>query len=188
MDRRRVLAVDFLNKLFEYRYMQDKINALVSHLNLQPHPEGGYYKEVYRSAGSVPASVLGEPFNGDRSYCTSIYFMLTSDTFSALHRINQDEMWHFYQGSSLSLHIISPEGNYQNIQVGHDFNKGEVPQVLVPADHWFGATVNEANSFSLVGCTVSPGFDFADFELGDYKGLCKHFPQHEVLIKKLTRT
>ncbi len=165
----------------------DKVNALIKNLELIPHPEGGYFKETYRSEGFIPHNVIKDKFNGDRSYCTGIYFLLTSDTFSALHRIKQDEMWHFYDGGSLTVHIITPEGKYDKIILGNNFENGEVPQAVVPAGSWFGATVTNENDYAFVGCTVSPGFDFEDFELAKEKHLSNIFPKHKTLIKSLTR-
>lgn len=165
----------------------DKIKSLIKNLELIPHPEGGYYKETYRSEGSIPKDALKNKFNGERSYCTGIYFMLTSDTFSALHRIKQDEMWHFYDGGPLTVHVITPKGKYYTISLGRDFENGEVPQAVVPAGSWFGASVTNPNDYSFVGCTVSPGFDFQDFELAKERELIKRFPEHTTLIKSLTR-
>lgn len=160
---------------------------IINTLNLQPHPEGGFYKEVYRSKELIPASALADTYQGERNVCTSIYFMLTAESFSAFHRINQDEIWHFYQGAPIELHIISPQGKHTQILVGHAFEKGEVPQVVVPAHHWFAAKVSLTNKFSLVGCTVAPGFDFKDFELAERIKLTELFPEHTALIEAFTR-
>lgn len=158
---------------------------LINELSLKPHPEGGFFKEIYRSQEVIPQSALSEKYNGDRNCCTAIYFMLTADTFSAFHRINQDEIWHFYQGSVIDLHLISPEGEHDLIRVGSNILNGEVPQYVVPAGYWFAAKVNEG--FALVGCTVSPGFDFDDFELAKREELADRFPQHKDLITAFTR-
>lgn len=112
-----------------------EIQTIIKQLNLQPHPEGGYFKETYRSQGSISKENLTLEFSGDRNYSTAIYFMLTSDTFSAFHKINQDEFWHFYKGSPIKLHMISPEGMYTNVWIGNNFEKGEVPQFVVPAQY-----------------------------------------------------
>lgn len=165
----------------------DHQEKLIKHLGLQPHPEGGFYREVYRSVERIPATALAEKYGGERNVCTSIYFMLTSDTFSAFHRINQDEIWHFYQGAPIDLHLISPEGKHSLIKVGHNFEAGEIPQAIVPAHYWFAAEITGKSSFSLVGCTVSPGFDFKDFELANRASLTQTFPQHQTLIEKFTR-
>jgi predicted cupin superfamily sugar epimerase len=159
---------------------------IIKHFNLTAHPEGGYFKEVYRSKGEIVSENLGKEFDGNRNYCTSIYFLLTSEKFSAFHKINQDEIWHFYIGTPLKLHLISPEGNYSFVLIGSDFKKGEIPQFTVPAHYYFAAEVLEKNSFSFVGCTVSPGFDFRDFVLPSCKDLTKKFPENSKIIEQLT--
>ncbi|NQY05631.1 MAG: cupin domain-containing protein, partial [Flavobacteriaceae bacterium] len=120
-------------------------------------------------------------------YCTAIYFLLTSENFSAFHRIKQDEIWHFYEGSPLYVHVIDPSGKYTRHEVGLDFANGQTPQLVVPASHWFASSVKDMDSYSLVGCTVAPGFDFDDFELADRQELINKFPNHQDIIKKLTR-
>lgn len=164
-----------------------KIETIVERLKMDPHPEGGFYKETYRSNQVIPEDVLGPSFQGNRNYCTAIYFLLTSDNFSAFHRIQQDEIWHFYEGSSLYVHVIHPNGIYQRHVVGINFDQGELPQLVVPAGAWFASSVKEPNQYSLVGCTVAPGFDFKDFELAERSTLVKQFPEHEKVIKQLTR-
>lgn len=157
---------------------------LITKLNLLPHPEGGFYRETYRSNDGVE---LKEPFNGVRSFSTCIYFLLSSDSFSAFHRIHQDEIWHFYDGSSVNLHIIFPDGKYVFQKIGTDILNEQMPQFVVPAGCWFAANIEIERDFSLVGCTVSPGFDFKDFELGERKDLLANFPQYEDLIFRFTR-
>ncbi len=163
-----------------------KATEIINHFNLATHPEGGYFKEVYRSKGKILSEKLGDEFDGNRNYCTSIYFLLISDKFSAFHKINQDEIWHFYKGTALKLHMISPEGNYSFIRIGANFSNGEIPQFTVPAHYYFAAEVLEKDSFSFVGCTVSPGFDFRDFVLPSCKKLSKEFPNLAKIIEKLT--
>ena len=163
-----------------------KAQEIIDHFNLIAHPEGGYYKEVARSKGLILEKNLAEYFQGNRNYYTSIYFLLTSDKFSAFHKINQDEIWHFYQGSSLKLHLISPDGKYSFVIIGNDFKNNEVFQFTVPAHYYFSAEVIQKNSFSFVGCTVAPGFDFRDFVLPSYKELSNEFPNHAEIIKELT--
>ena len=164
----------------------DRIKYLVEKFELIPHPEGGYFKEVYRSKDIIPQSGL-KGFTGDRNFCTSIYFLLTSENFSAFHRIKQDEIWHFYEGSSLSVHVIYPDGSYIKHKVGLNYDNGEEPQLVVPAGCWFASEVEEKDSICLVGCTVAPGFDFEDFELASKDELIKEYPQHNEIITKLTR-
>ncbi len=167
--------------------MQNEIVQIIRHLDLKEHPEGGYYKETYRSAGVISQSNLGVNFDGERNYCTAIYFLLTTNNFSAFHKIKQDETWHFYKGSSLFVHVIDKEGVYTKHEIGNDFTKGAVPQFTVPAGQWFASSVEAPNSYALVGCTVSPGFDFRDFEIANRQRLAKVYPQHQNIIKQLTR-
>lgn len=167
--------------------IENKIQKIIEKLKLLPHPEGGYYKETYRSSGLIQSENLGHAFTEARNYATSIYFMLTSDTFSAFHKINQDEIWHFYDGSPILLHVISDSGNHTQQIIGKDLFNGQNPQIVVPANHWFAATVINKNDYSLVGCGVSPGFDFKDFTLPTREQLLQKFPQHEEIITALTR-
>ncbi len=156
-------------------------------LNLERHPEGGYFRESYRAAETIATEGLPARFGGPRSCSTAIYFLLEGNDFSALHRIRSDELWHFYAGSALSVHVIYPQGHYRTLQLGGNWQKGQSFQATVPAGCWFGATVDEPGSFALVGCTVAPGFDFADFEMGERGALLERYPQHRGIIEKLTR-
>ncbi len=168
--------------------MDKRISEIVGKLQMNPHPEGGFYKETYRSKESIPQKVLGNKFAGERNYCTAIYFLLTSDNFSAFHRIKQDEIWHYYEGSSLYVHVIDLNGEYKRYAVGMDLNHGELPQLIVPAGCWFASSVKNDSSYSLVGCTVSPGFDFDDFELAQRKELIQEYPKYKDVITQLTRS
>jgi uncharacterized protein len=156
-------------------------------LELKRHPEGGWYRETYRSEETISKSALPSRFGGERAFSTAIYFLLEGEDFSALHRIKQDEIFHFYDGSALTVHVIDPQGNYSATKVGRHLEAGERPQAVVKAGCVFGATVSEPHSFSLVGCTVAPGFDFADFVMPGRDELCCQFPQHRALIERLTR-
>lgn len=151
-----------------------------------PHPEGGWYKETYRSATSIPKESL-DGFDGDRSCATGIYFLLTKENFSAFHRIKSDEMWHFYDGDGLHIHEISQDGNYIEHKLGLDLEKYEQPQLVIAANSWFASEVKPNGDWCLVGCTVSPGFDFQDFELAQQESLFQEFPLQKELIKRLTR-
>lgn len=157
----------------------------IGRLALVRHPEGGWFRESYRSAEGTDAAGLPERFGGRRSFATAIYFLLERGDVSALHRIRSDEMWHFYAGSPLMVEMIDPAGAASSFVLGSDPDKGETFQGVVPADCWFGATVE--GEWSLVGCTVSPGFDFTDFEMGERSDLMSRFPQHRPLIERLTR-
>ena len=158
----------------------------IEKLCLQKHPEGGYYKEAYRSDESISHLSLPSRFKEDRCISTAIYFLLENDNFSAFHRIKSDEIWHFYKGSSLTLYIITEDGCLTKLQLGDNPLNGEDFQITVPCNSWFAAHVNAKKSFTLLGCTVAPGFDFNDFELADCKNLCKEYPQYESIIKEFT--
>ena len=133
----------------------------INHFSLLPHPEGGYYKETFRSEKSFQF----EGFEGERSICTSIYFLLEKGQTSALHRIKSDEIWYFHDGQTLEIIELDSNGNETITRLGKDILNGEVLQHVVPAGIWFGARLAAHSEFCLVGCQVSPGFDFKDFEL-----------------------
>ncbi|OGI10457.1 MAG: hypothetical protein A2Y40_08275 [Candidatus Margulisbacteria bacterium GWF2_35_9] len=159
----------------------------INHLNLQAHPEGGYYRETYRSDEIIAMAALPNRFSGDRNFSTGIYFLLDKANISAFHRIKQDEIWHYYDGSSLSIHIINADGQYCVKKLGINIEENEEPQVIVPAASYFAAEVNNKTSFTLCGCTVAPGFDFADFEMPNKQTMIKLFPNQLSLIKIFTR-
>ena len=156
------------------------IDELVKMYDLQPHPEGGYFKETYRAAQTTDTS------NGARNHSTAIYFLIPEGKKSHLHRIKSDELWHFYLGDPMTLIQISPEGSVEEITLGSDVKKGQKVQHTVPAGCWFGAYPNPGSRYSFVGCTVAPGFDFADFEMGKREELFKQFPHAEKTITLLT--
>lgn len=159
----------------------------VEKFGMLPHPEGGWYKETYRSSESLAAQYLPERFGGSRSFSTGIYFLLESGQYSAFHRIKSDEMWHFYAGGALHVFVIHTDGNGELITLGNNTAAGEVFQAVVPAGCWFASRPAKSNSFSLVGCTVAPGFDFADFEMAEKGMLLPEFPQHKQWIEQLCR-
>lgn len=150
--------------------------AIIRYLGMQPHPEGGWFVETYRSSGIIPSEALPLEFIGDRNYSTAIFFLLRTGEKSHFHRIRQDEIWHFYLGGSLRLAMISPTGVYSEVRLGCHVLHGELPQYAVPAGYWFAAAPCPNAVYSLVGCTVAPGFDFADFELAKKEKLVKAFP------------
>ena len=161
----------------------DTFNHWIEKLGLQPHPEGGYYAESYRATEEYSGGGLPERYEGSRSFSTAIYFLLTAGNPSHFHRVASDEGWHFYDGSPLRLHILSPEGDYLEVKVGCEPEKNILPQYVVPAGYWFAAEMMEGGAYSLVGCTVAPGFDFQDFELANEAEMLKQFPQHAQLLK-----
>jgi predicted cupin superfamily sugar epimerase len=165
-----------------------KLSELADRLGLQPHPEGGYFRETYRSPGLIPEDSLQAGVVGPRNYCTGIYFLLTEGNFSAFHRVKQDEMWHFYLGSPIELFEITPKGDLKRTLIGSNLVEGHLPQYLVPGGHWFASRVlHGSGEYSLAGCTVAPGFDFRDFEMADRMELIRDFPDHQDLITELTR-
>lgn len=165
------------------------INAdyLIKSLNLKKHLEGGYYAEVYRSEEIISKDKLPDRYHGDRCFSTSIYFLLESDDFSGFHKVNSDEIWHFYAGTSLTLYIINDDGNLEKIILSNDPEDNGSYYCIIKKGNWFAAKTNKSNSFTLVGCTVAPGFDFEDFELGDRMDMINQFPQHIDLILQFTR-
>lgn len=156
----------------------------IAALSLLPHPEGGYYKELYRSTGTIAADALPAAFAGARSYVTSIYFLLKSGECSHYHRLRSDELWYFHTGSSLTISVIGPDGALTRHRLGA--GAGDALQFTVPAGCWFGAEVDAADSYSLISCAVAPGFDFADFELGNRTELLRRYPDHAASIETLT--
>jgi uncharacterized protein len=150
-------------------------------LHLKEHPEGGYYVETYRSSNSLKLKT-----DGSRDLFTEIYYLLVGDQFSSFHVMNSDEIWHFYSGSSMTLHIISHGGHLDKITLGRDAENGNVFQTVVRAGSWFAASVDDSDSYSLVGCTVIPGFDFRDWKLGERETLVEMYPQHKLIIEKYT--
>jgi predicted cupin superfamily sugar epimerase len=157
--------------------MTKEISYWVEKLGLLPHPEGGFYKETYRSVENA----VGK----DRQLMTAIYFLLTSDNVSKFHRIKSDEIWYFHAGSPLIVHMLDENGHTEN-HIGLALELGQQPQFLVPKETIFGSSVLHNNSYSLVSCTVAPGFDFADFELFSASDLLPLFPECKEIIERLT--
>ena len=160
---------------------------LITQFNLQPHPEGGWYKETYKSEEQIASNALPQRFLGNRVFSTAIYFLLEKGNFSAFHRIKSDECWHFYAGQPLEVFIILPGGELTVVSLGNDIEKGQLFQYTVPANCWFASRPATESEFSFVGCTVAPGFDFADFELAKEKELVAAYPQHQTIITALCR-
>jgi predicted cupin superfamily sugar epimerase len=158
-----------------------KAADLVRELDLKPHPEGGWFRETYRAAETITAAALPRRFGGERSISTAIYFLLEAGQCSHLHRIQADEVWHFYAGDPLLVVEIGPAGNLKTTRLGPP-----TYQHVVPAGAWFGATLADGGRLSLVGCTVAPGFDFADFELADRARMLAEYPAHQDWIRRLT--
>jgi predicted cupin superfamily sugar epimerase len=159
-------------------------SRLIQALDLQPHPEGGYFRETYRS----PERIL-RPDNRERNASTAIYYLLQSSDYSAWHRIRSDELWHFHAGTPLDVHVLGDNGSVVTHRVGNPLvHAGAVFQAVVPANHWFAAErVQDIGNedFALLGCTVAPGFEFSEFELGHTAALLATYPNHAALIRRL---
>lgn len=153
----------------------------IQKLDLSPHPEGGYFRESYRSSELISQEALPPRFNDSRHFSTCIYFLLAGDQVSHFHRICSDELWHFYAGAPLTIHLLDDSG-YRSLPLDADGNF----QQMVPSGAWFGASLDVSDSYALVGCTVSPGFDFADFEMAKREDLLKQWPEQADLIQRLT--
>ncbi|KAK9839958.1 hypothetical protein WJX74_001087 [Apatococcus lobatus] len=168
---------------------------------MNPHPEGGFFKETYRDSGKVSQAALPDDFKGDRNFSTAIVFLLPLGNHSNLHRMAASEVWHFYFGRPVIVTEITLDGKLTETTLGADIAEGQKCQYTVPPAVWFGARskepdasqqsilgqMQEACDYSFVGCTVAPGFDFADFELGERGALLSSFPQHNDVIQRLTR-
>jgi hypothetical protein len=159
----------------------------IDRLSLSPHPEGGYFRVTYQSSLTIVQDALPSAFHGNRSVSTAIYFLLAEQDFSAFHRIASDELWHFYAGGALIVYVIDPEGNYSELHLGDGFEAGEVFQAVVKAGCWFASRLKNPGGFALVGCTVAPGFDFADFDMAKRSEFVAAYPKHRKLIEELTR-
>jgi uncharacterized protein len=168
--------------------MRPAANYWIEKLQLTSHVEGGSFREVYRSSLMILKNNLPATFNGNRNFSTSIYFLLEKNKFSAFHKIASDELWHFYFGDTVIIYEIDVlTGKLTEHKLGNNPERGEVFQTLIKAGNWFASSVVNESEYALVGCTVSPGFDFEDFELAERKTLIKKYPQHADLITMLTR-
>lgn len=165
-----------------------KIDNIIGLLKLSEHPrEGGYFAETYRSMERVPKDVLPPAYSNERSLSTAIYYMLTPDTFSRLHRLKGDEIFHFYRGDPVEMLQLFPDSGGRLIKIGSDLAAGFRPQVLVPKNVWQGSRLIPGGRFALMGTTMAPGFDYADYEEGDRERLMALFPDFKQLIILLTR-
>jgi predicted cupin superfamily sugar epimerase len=179
----------------------DEAAEIIRRLDLRPLPhEGGYYRETYRSADLVPGATavaavfdpqarLQQPWHTeDKAVSTAIYYLLTPDTFSALHRLPTDEVFHHYLGGPVHMLQLLPDGRGQMVVLGSDLRAGERPQVIVPRGVWQGSFLGPGRAFALLGTTMAPGFDFSDYEAGDRAALCARYPDFAALIHQLTRS
>lgn len=174
--------------------MSPEVERLVRALELSPHPEGGFYREIYRSTETVTRESLPARFGGPRAFSTAIYFLVPAGTFSALHVIASDECWHHYEGDPLRVVTLDEAGAREDFVLGKSLDRAERPFAMVPAGRVFGSFSEAPNDgrtsvgYSLVGCTVSPGFDFADFRMESREVLLGKFPAHRDIVNALTRS
>lgn len=166
--------------------MNEKAKYYITKLQLASHPEGGYYKEIYRAGEIYYAEHLPGRYSGNRSFSTSIYFLLEGKQISKFHKLESDELWHFYDGSGIKIYILNNSAGLSEIILGNDLDKGEIFQTVIEKGNWFAAEVIDKSSYSLIGCTVSPGFDYTDFELANREILVEKFPFNKELIMRLT--
>jgi predicted cupin superfamily sugar epimerase len=160
---------------------------IIDRLQLVPLTiEGGYFRETYRSTLSLPASTLPTDYAGDRNVSTAIYYLLTPDTFSVIHRVKSDEVFHFYAGDPVEMLQLWPDGTARRIIIHNDLAAGHEPQAVVPAGVWQGCRLTPSGSWALMGCTVSPGFDYADYTTGERSKLIAAYPKFADLIAALT--
>jgi predicted cupin superfamily sugar epimerase len=167
--------------------MRENAAYWIKKLQLIKHVEGGYFKENYRSDLIIAKEHLPENFHGNRAASTSIYFLLEKDQFSAFHRIASDEIWHFYAGDCIVIYELDEKGSLIEHRLGSDPEKNESFQIVISAGSWFAARLENGGEFALVGCTVAPGFDFAEFEMAERSLLIELYPVHTNLIMSLTR-
>lgn len=159
----------------------------IAKLELLSHPEGGYYKEVFRSNEKIEANNLPERYTGPRTFYTSIYFLLKKNQLSKFHKLKSDEIWYYHAGNPVKIHTIDNKGKYHEKILGTDIEKKQSMQVIFTEGTWFAAEVIEQiYNYSLVGCMVAPGFEFEDFELADGNELVNLYPSHEDVIKNFT--
>jgi uncharacterized protein len=161
--------------------------TIIRQLGLQPHPEGGFYRETYRSGEAIAAAALSPRYGKDRSVSTAIYYLLTPDSFSSLHRLQSDEVFHFHLGDPVTMLRLHDDGRGETIALGQDIMAGQQLQVVAPRGVWQGMFLNDGGRFALLGATVAPGFDFADFEQGTRDALVREYPKYAAMIERLTR-
>ncbi len=165
------------------------VDFLMKHFGLVPLPEeGGYFAETYRSTVQIPREGLPRRYTDSRAAGTAIYYLLTPDTFSALHRLRGDEIYHFYLGDPVDLLLLHPDGRGETLTLGRDLEAGMHLQTLAPGDAWQGSRLRDGGRFALLGTTMAPGFAFEDFELADREDLLREYPAFSDQIVSLTRS
>ncbi len=160
---------------------------VIAALNLEPHPkEGGYFREVYRAREPVSADALPARFDASRVHSTAIYYLLTPDTFSHLHTVNSDEVFHFYLGDPVEMLQLHPDGTGKQIVLGSNISSGQNPMTVVPHGVWQGCKLRDGGTFALMGCTVAPGFEYDDYVHGLRSDLTAAYPDFATEINALT--
>lgn len=169
-------------------FMQYTAETIIRELGLVPHPEeGGFFRETYRAEETITHTALPDVYDGHRHHSTAIYYLLTPETFSHLHRLNSDEVFHFYMGDPCEMLQLHPDGRAETVVLGHDILSGQHPQVLVPKGVWQGMRLLPGGTYGLMGCTVAPGFEFVDYEHADRAELLRQYPEAETGIIRLTK-
>lgn len=159
---------------------------IIEMFNMKPlRPEGGFYVETYRADESIAKAVLPERYGANKSFSTAIYYLLTPDTQSSLHRLPTDEIFHFYLGGPVKMLQLYPDGMAKIVSLGHNIVAGQQVQAIVPRGVWQGSLLMEGGQFALMGVTVAPGFNFFDYEYADRQSLTTQFPEHKELITRL---
>ena len=160
---------------------------IIERLGLTPHPEeGGWFLETHRTDESLPREVLPGRYDGPRAFGTAIYYLLTPDTYSHMHRLRSDEIFHFYAGGPCEMLQLHPDGSGETLVLGNDIMAGQRPQIVVPRDSWQGLRLLPGSPFALMGCTVAPGFEYADYTHGDRAELVTSHPEFRDRIIRLT--
>ncbi|MGE0269339.1 MAG: cupin domain-containing protein [Candidatus Omnitrophota bacterium] len=161
---------------------------IIKQLGLRPHPvEGGYYLETYRSEEMIPVVGLPARYEGTRNFSTTIFYLLTPKTFSAIHRLPTDETFHFYLGDPVEMLHLFEDGSTQRYILGHDILNGHEVQLMVPRMVWQGCRLKRGGKYALMGCTVAPGFDFNDYKTARRDELTERYPHEKKLITSLTK-
>ncbi len=164
-----------------------RTTSLIHDLDLEPHPEGGYFKRQIYSEEFILKDALPERYGYSRHLYSSIYYLLGPGDFSAFHRLKSDEIWHFFEGDCLIVHFLNADGSYTQHKMGSNIAHGEVFQLLIPHGTWFAAQPDNVTGYTLIGCTVIPAFEYEDFEIGDFGDLSTLFPQHTELVRRFCR-
>ena len=160
---------------------------IIKHLGLTRLPdEGGFYRETYRSSETISHSALPPRYTAEKAFGTAIYYLITTDTFSSLHRLPSDEVFHFYLGDPVTMLQLHPDGSGEIIILGNNIREGHCLQCAVPMSVWQGLMLKDGGSYALLGTTMTPAFDFSDFELGKREDLIKKYPDYSHIIKRLT--